>query len=134
MKYLKKIITIILVIAFILWLSIFYIIKKNDKYEENLIEEIQDNYKINEEIIEVNKYDNKYIIISNTKIIVLNYKYINIFEENKNKLAKNTNNYILVYKNNKLVYENTILKKDKVIYEYYDAYTYEYLDNITLEE
>ena len=57
-----------------------------------------------------------------------------IKEETKNKLAQNKNNYTLVYKNNNLVYENTVLKKDKVIYKYYDAYTYEYLDNITLEE
>lgn len=134
MKYLKKLILIILIIILILLLGIFLIIKQNKKYETNLIKEIQKNYQINDTIKKINKYDSNYIIITNNNIIVLNTKYEKLKEEQKNKLAKNKNKYILVYKNNNLVYENTILKKDKVVYEYYDAYTYEYLDNIILEE
>ena len=134
MKHIKKIIGIIIIVLFILWLSIFYIVRKNNNYEKRLINEIKENYQIQEEITDVNTYDNNYIVITPNKVIVLNSNYENIKEESTSKLAQNTNNYTLIYKNNNLMYENTILKEDKVIYEYYDAYTYEYVNNIILEE
>jgi hypothetical protein len=134
MKYIRQIILFIVVSILIILISIFYIVSANNNYEKKLIKEIKKNYTINEEIEKVNKYDNNYIITTKTKIIVLNKKYKNIKEEDINKLASNLDNYTLIYKNNKLMYENTIIKKDKVIYEYYDAYTYEYQDNTILEE
>jgi len=133
MKYLKRILLILIPIFLILFISIFHITTKNKKYESKLKEEIKINYQLEEEIETINKYNKNYIIITKTKVVVLNKKYQLLLEENIKKLAKNKDNYTLIYKNNKLLYENTILKKDKVIYEYYDAYTYEYLDKIIME-
>ena len=49
-------------------------------------------------------------------------------------LAENTNNYELIYKTNKLMYENTTIKKNKVIYDYYDTKTYKKISSTTLEK
>ena len=49
-------------------------------------------------------------------------------------LADNINNYELIYKTNKLMYENTTIKKNKVIYDYYDSKTYKKISSTTLEK
>lgn len=134
MKHLKKIILVIILVLLIIFLAIFYVVNKNRNYEKDLIKEVQENYDIDNDIKQVNKYDHNYIIITEDKVIVLNSDYEKIKEEKITSIAKNTDNYTLIYKNNKLVYEKTILKDDKVVYEYYDAYTYEYIDNMILEE
>lgn len=133
MKHIKKIILLAFSFLLIIFLTIFSIKKSNNNYKKEIIQEIKNNYQIEEKILEVNKYDHNYVVITKEIIIVLNSKYEKIKEEKKNKLAENKENYKLVYKNNNLMYEKKILKKQKVIYEYYDAYTYEYKDSIILE-
>lgn len=133
MKYIKKFILIIIVSLLIMWIALFYVVNNNKKYQSKLIEEVEKKYKTEEKIKTVNKYDNNYIVITKNKVIVLDSKYNNIKEEDLSSLAENINEYTLIYKNNKLMYEKIILKKDKVIYEYYDAYTYEYVNNLVLE-
>ena len=89
MKYIKKIILLTLASSFIIWLTIFFIKKSNNNYKKEIIQEIKNNYQIEEKILEVNKYDHNYVVITKDIIIVLNTKYQKIKEEKKNKLAEN---------------------------------------------
>ena len=43
---------------------------------------------------------------------------------------KNSDNYDIVYRDNTLVYFNDKLDDKKLIYEYYDIYTYEVIDRV----
>jgi len=132
----KRIIQILLIIILpmiMLLSSTYYIISRNNLYQEKLTKKIKKNYKTNEIITKTTKYENNYIIITEDFVIVLDKKYKELLKEELSTLAVNPNNYELIYKNNKLMYEETILKKNNVTYKYYDAYTYEIINKVTLE-
>ena len=132
-RSIRNIILTILLALIIFFGLVYYITSRSDNYQRKLIKEIKNNYKISEEIVLINKFDNNYIIITDENVIVLNKKYEELTKESLSKLATNPNQYRLIYKNNKLMYEETILKKNKVTYKYYDAYKYELIDEIVLE-
>ena len=45
-------------------------------------------------------------------------------------IHKNTYNYDIIYKDNELMYFNDSKNDNKLIYEYYDLYTYKSIDRI----
>lgn len=137
MKNIKKILKIAIIVIVIILIGIFslsYAINKNDRYKENIIKNIQNNYQVNNNITYANFYGNYYIFTTNTNVIVLTKEYQEVLKEDIKYLADNINNYELIYKTNKLMYENTTIKKNKVIYDYYDAKTYKKISSTTLEK
>ena len=134
-KITRKVIFVIFISVIIFFGIIFYISFSSDQYQNNLIKHVVRNYDIlDSDIVLVNKFDNHYIVITDQDVIVLDNRYDEILVENLNKLSVNPNQYKLIYKNNKLMYENTILSDDKVVYEYYDAYSYTLINKIVLGE
>ena len=134
-KITRKVIFVIFISVIIFFGIIFYISFSSDRYQDNLIKDVVRNYDIlDSDIVLVNKFDNHYIVITDQDVIVLDNRYDEILVENLNKLSVNPNQYKLIYKNNKLMYENTILSDDKVVYEYYDAYSYKLINKIVLGE
>jgi hypothetical protein len=129
-----RIVVIIIIIILVGVFSLSYTITKNDNYQEKLIKTISDNYQVNDSITYANLYNNYYVFTTKNNVIVLNKEYKEVEKKDINDLASNTNNYELVYKTKKLMYENTIIKKNKVIYEYYDAKTYKKISTTTLEK
>lgn len=133
MKKIVKIIGTLLIIVLLGILIISYLTNHNEDYLDNMTKNIQENYDIPEEIIYSNQYGNYYIVKTPSSVIVLNKEYQEVLKESSFVLAPNTNNYALIYKTNKLMYENTIVKEDKLTYEYYDAKTNELIKTTTME-
>lgn len=134
MKKVIKVILIIITIVVIYLLVLFYINNRNHKYLDNISKDIKKHYKIEEKITYSNIYGNYYIFTTDTKVIVLNKEYEEVLENEINILAENKKNYELIYKNSKLMFEETILKKDKLIYKYYDATSYKLIKETTMEK
>lgn len=126
----KKYVAIIISILIIILLSITYLGSNVNKYNSNLKKLIKENYSIDNKLINVNKYNNYYILTTSDNIIVLNNKYQEIYKEDISKI-KQTNNMSIIYKNNKLMYLEKEISKNKVVYKYYDPSNLELLKEIT---
>ncbi|MEE3343075.1 MAG: hypothetical protein VZS44_03190 [Bacilli bacterium] len=124
----------IIIIILIALLSLSYTINNNKDYNNHLIKNIKEHYKIKEKINYLNTYNNYYIFTTEKKVIVLDGKYKEVHQEELDKLAKNKNNYDIIYKSKKLMYENTIYKKNSIIYEYYDIKDYKKISSTKLEK
>ncbi len=131
MKKAIKILIIPIIIVIICILSLSYTITKNKDYQDNMLKKIKKNYNINN-IDYLNYYNNYYIIKNKEDIIVLNNKYEEVLKEKISNI--DTNKYELVYRDKKLMYEETTLKKDKVIYTYYDIKSGKEINQTTLEK
>lgn len=126
----KKFVIIVVSTLIIILLSITYLGSNVSKYNSNLNKLIKENYSIDNKLININKYNNYYILTTSDNIIVLNSKYEEIYKEDISKI-KQTNNMSIIYKNNKLMYLEKEINKDKVIYKYYDPSNLELIKEIT---
>lgn len=126
----KKLAIIIVPILIIILLSIIYLGSNVNKYNYNLKNTIKENYQTNNQIINVNKYNNYYILTTNTNIIVLNSKYQEVHKEDITKI-KISNKMNLVYKNNKLMYLEKKVNNERVIYKYYDISNLKLIEETT---
>lgn len=133
-KTILKVVVVIIIIVLISVFSLSYTINKNSNYKSSIIKDIKANYHVAEPITYANYADNYYIFSTKDKVIVLNKEYQEILKEDINKLSPNSNKYELIYKTKKLMYEETILKDNKVTYNYYDAKTYKKSSSTTLEK
>lgn len=132
----KKVLRSILIIVIILIIGILYIsfiTNHNQDELNNITKSIKDNYSIKDEITYSNRYGNYYIFATESDVYVLNNEYKEVYKKSINDLAENQENLPIIYKTNKLMYEKTIRKKDKVVYEYYDALTGKLIKETTLE-
>lgn len=134
MKKILKIISIPLIIILLVILYISYLTNNNQNYLNNITKGIKDNYKIEDEITYSNKYNNYYIFTTKSKVIVLNNEYQEVLNESLSTIKNRTENQELIYKTNKLMFEETELKKNNLIYKYYDASTGELLKETTMEQ
>ena len=128
-----KVFLVIVVVILVMFFSLNYMINNNDSYLVSLVDTINDNYNIDDNVNSVNVYGGYYIVLTDSKVLVLNREYENVFEESVSELSDNINNYDLVYRTNKLMYEDTVIDDGTLIYNYYDAYSYEYVSSIELE-
>ena len=92
-------------------------VNNNNNYQEELIKEIKDNYKIKENINNAYKYDNYTIFTTKKNIYVLDTNY-NLILKDKNIKIKDKDQ--IIYKNNQLMILKTKLIDNKLIYNYYD--------------
>lgn len=134
MKKILKIISIPLIIILLVILYISYLTNNNQNYLNNITKGIKDNYQIEDEITYSNKYNNYYIFTTKSKVIVLNNEYQEVLNESLSTIKNRTENQELIYKTNKLMFEETELKKNNLIYKYYDASTGELLKETTMEQ
>ncbi len=127
----KKIVIIIVSILIIILLSIAYLGSNVSKYNSSLNKLIKDNYHIDNNLINVNKYNNYYILTTSDSIIVLNSKYQEILKEDISQI-KESNNMTLIYKNNNLMYLKKEISKDKIVYKYYNPSNLELIKEQTI--
>ncbi len=130
MKKTLKIIGIILIVTVILFFNASYIVEKNEETKEKLTSQLQKKYQASN-INYTNQYNNYYIIKTDSNIVVLDKEYKEVLKEELSKIKEKKLN--IIYKTNKLMYEKPIVKKDKLIYQYYDIYTGELLNTTELE-
>ncbi len=128
----KKIIILFIILIVIFLSSRIYVSNKNNKYKSNLEKEITENYKLDEKIKYLNKTDLYYIILTTDKLIVLDNHYNELFTEDSPKLYKLDKDSELVYRLNQPMYEIKKVSKDKIVYKYYNIYTGELLDTVTI--
>jgi len=133
MKKITKISIVVILLLVIIGLSMTYMVRKNDKYLDDLTASIQENYKTEEEITYSNLYGNYYVFTTKSQVIVLTKEYTEVLKEKISILDENPNQYPLIYKTNKLMYESTKIEDNQVTYEYYDALTGEKIKNTVLE-
>ena len=116
----KKIIILLLIILLLILISIFLIILvpsiKNKNYQEELLDNIYKNTKL-EKINYLNKDNNYYVIKIDNNAIVLDLNYEEVFS----KEIEVEKELPLVYKRNNLYYEEKIRKKKSIKYNYYST-------------
>ena len=136
-KTIKNIVRTIIIVVIILLAAIFslsYRITKNKDWEEDMINTIKEKTNTQENINYVNYYNNYYIYKTDNNVVVLNNEYQEVEKFKLGDLADNKDNYEIIYKTKKLMYENSIIEKNKVTYEYYDAKTYKKISSTALEK
>ncbi len=133
MKKIAKIILIIVIISIICIFSLSYTINENNNYKDRIINRIKKHYQT-DEITYANYQDSYYIFTTKDKIIVLDNEYNKELEEELKNIKENDGNYEIVYKSKKLLYEKTEIKKNKVIYTYYDIKTKEVVKETVMEK
>ena len=81
MKKTFKILNIPLIIILIITIYTIYLVNNNKNYLNNTINNIKENYKLNEEITYLNEYNHYYIFTTKTRVIVLNNEYEEVLNE-----------------------------------------------------
>lgn len=128
----KKFIIVFIFIVVLFFVSIYYVVFCNNKYENNMIEDIKNNYSLEEDIKYLNKSDFHYIIKTNTLLILLDDSYSLVQEVELDKLYEFDVSYDIVYRLNNLMYEIKEISNSKVIYKYYDIYNGNLIEEISV--
>lgn len=119
----KKIIISFFIIIFLVVLFIvIYPVIKNDNYDKKLINNIYNNTEI-EKVEYLNKDNNYYIVKDKEKIVVYNLNYEEVYSITLDKIKESKLDF--VYRRNKLYYIDKKVKKEKVIYKFYDVISLE---------
>ena len=134
MKKYLKILSIPFIIILCITLYIYYLVNHNQKYLDSITKNIKENYQIDEEITYSNEYNNYYIFTTKSRVIVLNNEYNEILNESIATIKNINDNQELVYKTNKLMFVEKELKKDNLIYRYYDASNNEFIKETVMEK
>ena len=122
-----------LYIILIITIYTIYLVNNNKNYLNNTINNIKENYKLNEEITYLNEYNHYYIFTTKTRVIVLNNEYEEVLNESIAIIKEKEDNQELIYKTNKLMYEETTRDDNELIYKYYDATTKEFIKETIME-
>ena len=69
---------------------------------------------------------------SNEYVYLIDFEYQEVFSIDINLMHSNDKDYDLVYRDNMLMYMDDFKKKNKVIFKYYDIYTYEFIDEVVV--
>lgn len=125
----KKVI-ICFISLLVISLILMIIIQINDrKYTNGLEKNIINNTEINY-IKYINKYDNYYIVVDKESIYLIDRKYEILLKKDISLIHKNDNNYDIIYKDGFFMYLNDYIKKDILVYEYYDINTYKLIKRV----
>ena len=111
----------------VFFLLILFMVNNNYKYENNLKKKIVSNTDI-KEIKYINEYDGYYVVCDNKNIYLYSDEYQLILKLELDMIHENKNNYDIIYREEQLVYFKDEYVDNKLIYKYYDLYTYEELD------
>ena len=133
MKKALKVLSIPFIIILIITIYTIYLVNNNKNYLNNIINNIKENYKLDEEITYLNEYNHYYIFTTKTRVIVLNNEYEEVLNESIATIKEKEDNQELIYKTNKLMYEETTRDDNELIYKYYDATTKEFIKETIME-
>ena len=133
MKKALKVLSIPFIIILIITIYTIYLVNNNKNYLNNTINNIKENYKLDEEITYLNEYNHYYIFTTKTRVIVLNNEYEEVLNESIAIIKEKEDNQELIYKTNKYMYEETTRDDNELIYKYYDATTKEFIKDTIME-
>ena len=84
-----------------------------------------------EKVDYMNIYGDKYIVLTDDNLYVFDKEYHELLNIDKILIHDNKNNYDIVY-DDKLMYQECLEKGNKIIYNYYDIYSYEFIKSVSL--
>lgn len=126
----RKLVKIVVFGIIIIYLFICYQVWNDNedikKYNKLIIKNTDVN-KINY----LNIYGDKYIVMDDDSLYVFDKNYHELLDIDRILIHDNKNNYDIVY-DLKLMYQECIEKGNKIIYNYYDIYSYEFIKSVTL--
>ncbi len=125
----KKVVKIVIGLIIILFMFITYMVYDDNKYNNKIIKNIVKNTEI-KDIIYFNEYNNYYIVKDKDYIYLFDKKYKEIFKVDNILVYENKKNYDIIYKDELLMYMNDYYKNNRLVYEYYNIYTYEPIDKV----
>ena len=125
----KKVIIIFISLVLIFFLSVIFIVHNNNKYENNILNEVRDKY--SKDVSYVNKYLDNYVVKTKDKVVVLNSKYEEVTSMNISDLYESS--YDLVYRKNVIMYEKVDVDGINIIYTYYDVKSGEEIEKVEIE-
>lgn len=125
----KKVIIIFISLVLIFFLSVIFIVYNNNKYENNILNEVRDKY--SKDVSYVNKYLDNYVVKTKDKVVVLNSKYEEVTSMNISDLYESS--YDLVYRKNVIMYEKVDVDGINIIYTYYDVKSGEEIEKVEIE-
>ncbi len=125
----KKVIIIFISLVLIFFLSVIFIVYNNNKYENNILNEVRDKY--SKDVSYVNKYLDNYVVKTKDKVVVLNSKYEEVTSMNISDLYESS--YDLVYRKNAIMYEKVDVDGINIIYTYYDVKSGEEIEKVEIE-
>lgn len=125
----KKVVTVFILIILFLFLSMCIMVGIDKNNIKDMEKNILNNTEI-EDIVYINKYDDKYIVINDKYLYLFSSKYEEILKIDIDLLHDNESDYALIYRDNKIMYMDNYKNKDGIVFKYYDIYTYELIDEI----
>jgi len=125
----KRIIIILITLVLFSFLLIIYMINNDNKYYKSMKNDIIKNTEL-DYIDYINKYDNYYIVADNDYLYLIDIDYNMILDIELSSIYENTNDYDIIYKDSEFMYFNDYMEDNKLVYEYYDLYTYESIDRV----
>lgn len=116
------IITLYLLVCYQVW---------NDKRAVNKYNKLIIKNTSIEKVDYLNIYGDKYIVLTDDNLYVFDKEYHELLNIDKILIHDNKNNYDIVY-DDKLMYQECLEKENKIIYNYYDIYSYEFIKSVSL--
>lgn len=131
MMFMKRIIKFFILMIILLFISIWVIVLFDKSKIQNLKLDILDNTDI-KKIVYLEKYDNYYLVMDEVYLYLLDAKYKELERLHRSELYDNKYNYELIYKDGTIMYMNNYKNEKGITFKYYDIYTYELMEEITL--
>ncbi len=119
-KRLLFIIIALLIATILAFLFFIYPVSKNNSYLNKIKKDIKDNTSI-EEIDNISKDNNYYILTTNKEVIVLDLNYEKVFSLSLTEIKESDLDF--TYRRNNLYYKEKVKEKDKLTYKFYNVKT-----------
>lgn len=125
----KRVVIIFICIIVVIFILINYMVVNNSNYYSELEKIVISNTNI-KNIEYINEYDNYLIVKDSEYLYLITSEYDILLEVDISLVDENKNGYDIIYQDEKLMYFNDYYKDNKLVYEYYDIYSYELIDRV----
>lgn len=125
----KKVVISFISIMIVIFIMILYMVSSDNKNSLSLELVLKDKIDISE-INYLNKYNDYYLVEDSNYLYLIDKEYKIISKLEIELIHKNINNYAIIYEDDKIYYLNDYIDDDKIVYEYYDIYSYEMIKQV----
>lgn len=125
----KKVVISFISIMIVIFIMILYMVSSDNKNNLSLELVLKDKIDISE-INYLNKYNDYYLVEDSNYLYLIDKEYKIISKLEIELIHKNINNYAIIYEDDKIYYLNDYIDDDKIVYEYYDIYSYEMIKQV----
>lgn len=125
----KKVVISFISIMIVIFIMILYVVSSDNKNSLSLELVLKDKIDISE-INYLNKYNDYYLVEDSNYLYLIDKEYKIISKLEIELIHKNINNYAIIYEDDKIYYLNDYIDDDKIVYEYYDIYSYEMIKQV----